>query len=82
MRSRWKRVGAIAQHAGEDDTSDSDIEVGDEADRAKLAERKRAQKKEREKYAKVMGLEYFLEMVDHKHRVSILRILRQTGCGR
>lgn len=39
-----------------------------EEERAKLRERKRKQKKEREAYSKIMGLEYFLEMVDHKHR--------------
>ena len=33
-----------------------------------MKERRRKQKAEREKYARIMGLEYFLEMVDHKHR--------------
>ena len=46
------------------------MDVGTEEDRAKLKERKRQQKREREKYAKIMGLEYFLEMVDVKHRVQ------------
>ena len=69
IRDRWKRVGTIAKHAGSDDTSsESDIDPENEEEKAKLQKRKTEQKKEREQYAKVMGLSYFLEMVDHKHR--------------
>jgi hypothetical protein len=66
VRDRWKRIGAIAHRAGSDDTSsesESDLQGADEGEYAKMRERKRQQKKEREKYAKIMGLEYFLEMV-------------------
>ena len=66
VRDRWKRVGVVAHRAGSDDTSSengSDLQGADEGERAKMRERKRQQKKEREKYAKTMGLEYFLEMV-------------------
>ena len=59
-RDRWRRVGTIANRAGADDTSSSENEASEEV--------KRDRKREREKYAKVMGLEYFLEMVDQKHR--------------
>ncbi|OQN95815.1 hypothetical protein B0A48_18100 [Cryoendolithus antarcticus] len=61
-RSRWKRVGAIAQRAGSDDTSDTE----DSSDETR--EKRRKEKRERERYAKIMGLDYFLEMVDVKHR--------------
>ncbi|RMY84746.1 hypothetical protein D0861_06808 [Hortaea werneckii] len=55
--ARWKRVGAVVRRADSDDTSASE---GDQQSRLKKAER--------EKYARRMGLEYFLEMVDHNHR--------------
>lgn len=69
VRARWKRVETIAHHAGSDDTdSDSDL-IGDTPEElAKLKERKKKQKRERDKHAKMMGLDYFLEMVDHNHR--------------
>lgn len=69
-RQTWKRVGEIARRAGADDPhneSESDQEHGPEdwtEQRRKSGER-RAQ---REKSAKMMDLQYFLEMVDHKHR--------------
>jgi hypothetical protein len=63
----------MANRAASDDTSSgSDLHGANDEELAKLKERKRKQKKEREKYAKVMGLEYFLEMVDHK-RMKRLR---------
>lgn len=65
---RWKRAGAIAHRAGSDDTSDSELDDANDEEKAKIRERRRRDKREREKYAKVMGLDYFLEMVDHKHR--------------
>ncbi|OQN95602.1 hypothetical protein B0A48_18307 [Cryoendolithus antarcticus] len=61
-RSRWKRVGAIAQRAGSDNTSETE----DSSDETR--EKRRKEKRERERYAKIMGLDYFLEMVDVKHR--------------
>lgn len=65
MRSRWAHVGAVARRAGDDDTSESEVDTESQAEAQKV---KRQQKAEREKYAKTMGLEYFLEMVDQKHR--------------
>lgn len=68
VRERWKRAVAIAHRAGSDDTSESEIEGDTEEERAASRERKQREKRRREKYAKTMGLDYFLEMVDHKHR--------------
>ncbi|CAK4031345.1 IQ domain-containing IQM4-like [Lecanosticta acicola] len=62
VRERWAHASSIAKRAGSDDTSES------EADTASQIERKKQEKRQREKYAKTMGLEYFLEMVDQKHR--------------
>ena len=67
-RARWKRVGAVAYRAGSDDTSDSEGDVITDEQRARKREHKRLKKAEREKHARMMGLEYFLEMVDQKHR--------------
>ncbi|KAK5112506.1 hypothetical protein LTR62_004263 [Meristemomyces frigidus] len=67
-RDRWRRAGAIAHRAGSDDTSEPDQEPMTDEQRKAVRERKKADKAQREKYAKVMGLEYFLEMVDQKHR--------------
>lgn len=68
-RARWKRLGTVAQRAGDDDTaSDSETAAETPEELARIRERKRRQKKERDKNAKIMGLDYFLEMVDHKHR--------------
>ncbi len=62
----------MANRAASDDTSsESDLHGGNDEELAKLKERKRKQKKERENYAKVMGLEYFLEMVDHKRKLYL-----------
>lgn len=63
VRERWKRVGAVVHRADSDDTSADDADPNDPE-----RTRRRIQKAEREKYARRMGLEYFLEMVDHKHR--------------
>ncbi|KAH0101305.1 hypothetical protein KCU66_g15005, partial [Aureobasidium melanogenum] len=68
-REKWKRVGQIAKHAENDDTSsDEDIEDMDPQERDAYLQRKREAKAEREKMARTMGIEYFLEMVDQKHR--------------
>lgn len=66
-REKWRRAGAIARRAGSDDTSESEGGGTADDEAARRAWRRR-DKQEREQYAKVMGLEYFLEMVDHKHR--------------
>jgi hypothetical protein len=69
-RQKWKRVGEIARRAGGDDPSDPSQDE-DEMDSEERGEYKRKQarlKTEREKTAKMMDLQYFLEMVDQKHR--------------
>lgn len=69
-RKKWKRVGEIARRAGADDPrdeSDSD-EWGSSEDHGDDMKRRRESRAEREKTAKMMDLQYFLEMVDQKHR--------------
>ncbi|CAD0113166.1 unnamed protein product [Aureobasidium uvarum] len=68
-REKWKRAGQIAKHAENDDTSsDEEVEDVHPQDRDNYIQRKREAKAEREKMARTMGIEYFLEMVDQKHR--------------
>lgn len=62
-RQNWKRVGEIARRAGGDDPIDDYGDDGSDEHRTR-AEQKAA----REKTAKMMDLQYFLEMVDQKHR--------------
>lgn len=63
-RDKWKRAGQIAKHAENDDTSsDEDVEDMSPQDRDNYIKRKREAKAEREKMARTMGIEYFLEMV-------------------
>ena len=69
-RQKWKKVGEIARRAGADDPEDvsqtDDDEPSDE--RAEHRKRRVLERAEREKTAKMMDLQYFLEMVDQKHR--------------
>jgi len=66
-RAAWKRAGAIARRARDDDTSDTEGEQGMSAeDLEKYKQKKREKKADREKIARTMGLEYFLEMVSHE----------------
>lgn len=68
-RQNWKRIGEIARRAGHDDPTDSEDE--DDMTPEQYAEWHRKRKEarmEREKIAKAMDLQYFLEMVDSKHR--------------
>ncbi|QDS67923.1 hypothetical protein FKW77_008614 [Venturia effusa] len=69
-RQNWKRVGAIAARAGHDDSSDDDADVDamTAAEKEEYHREKHEAKIEREKTAKMMDLQYFLEMVDTKHR--------------
>jgi hypothetical protein len=79
-KNRWKRATLIARHAGldvDDSDSDSDSESESDSDSSsssgstkKVSERRRreAARVKRRKNAKLMGLAYFLEMVDLKHR--------------
>ncbi|KAI1378607.1 hypothetical protein F4677DRAFT_372728 [Hypoxylon crocopeplum] len=78
-RRNWMKVAAIARRAGGDEDSDhsegstsssSDDDIqGMSAEKRAEAKKKRlkAQAKRRE-HARMMGLQYFLEMVDLKHR--------------
>jgi hypothetical protein len=69
-RQNWKRVGEIARRAGADDPHDKS-ETDEEQDPAERTEQRRKKgdaKAERDKTAKMMDLQYFLEMVDQKHR--------------
>lgn len=68
-RENWKRVGEIVRRAGHDDSTDPEEE--DELDGEQyqaLQEKRKAAKLERDKLAKAMDLQYFLELVDPKHR--------------
>ena len=82
-RKQWKRATNIAQRAGQDDdspsvseeSSDDEIEGNGPAasalspeERQKRHEERKAAVQTRKKTAKMMDLQYFLEMVDHKHR--------------
>ena len=82
-RKQWKRATNIAQRAGQgggspsvsEDSSDDGVAGNDPAasplspeDRQKRHEKRKAAVQARKKTAKMMDLEYFLEMVDHKHR--------------
>ena len=61
---KWKRVGAVARRAEADDsTSSHSMDIENAEERERYLEKKRQDKAEREKIAKTMGLEYFLEMV-------------------
>ena len=71
-RQNWKKIGLIARRAGGDEDSEStnsdDDENRSEQEREERRKRKMEEKKERQKAAKIMDLQYFLEMVDLKHR--------------
>lgn len=67
----WKKVGLITRRAGGDEDSDEKSEDdGNTPEEEREARRKRRmeEKAERQKAAKMMDLQYFLEMVDLKHR--------------
>lgn len=69
-RQTWKRVGEIARRAGADDPRDEQ-EPDEEDGREDCTEQRRKTGETqalREKTAKMMDLQYFLEMVDQKHR--------------
>jgi len=69
-RQNWKKIGMIARRAGGDEDSSSDESQSDVGDQDHEEKRKaRAEAKiKRQKKAKLMDLQYFLEMVDLKHR--------------
>ena len=64
-RQKWKKVVEIARRAGADDPDETNHTHDEESsDRQKQLQ----ERNEREKTAKMMDLQYFLEMVDPKHR--------------
>jgi hypothetical protein len=69
-RKNWQRLGAIASRAGADDSEDeTDGEDGLSPEEVEdRRRRKHEARMEREKIAKQMDLQYWLEMVDDKHR--------------
>lgn len=68
-QSEWNRLRQIAQRAHNDDTSDEEGEANMTSAQVEEHRRKKRQsKRKREQNAKEMGLEYWLEMVDQKHR--------------
>jgi hypothetical protein len=70
-RQNWRRAGKIALRAGhDDDIDDSSISTESETPSQREARREKRlhEKQERIKTAKILDLQYFLEMVDLKHR--------------
>ncbi|QSZ37484.1 hypothetical protein DSL72_008582 [Monilinia vaccinii-corymbosi] len=72
-RENWRKIGMIARRAGGDEESDRESDEGCSGDlneEERIARRKRRleEKSARRKAAKMMDLQYFLEMVDLKHR--------------
>jgi hypothetical protein len=79
-RQNWKRIGEIARRAGGDDPDDVDEDEDklSPEEKLELKQKRSLQKAEREKTAKIMDLQYFLEMVDQKHRYgSNLRVYHE-----
>ncbi|KAF4967595.1 hypothetical protein FSARC_4892 [Fusarium sarcochroum] len=74
-REKWKKASAIARRAGHDDLlsesesseSSSDEDASPEERAAARARREKAVADRRHE-ARMMGIRYFLEMVDQKHR--------------
>lgn len=71
-KENWRRIGEVARRAGGDDSDHDDKSTDEDQLSPEERERRRARKaeakREREKTAKVMDLQYWLEMVDQKHR--------------
>lgn len=77
-RNKWKKVAVIAGRAAadmdDDPTSSSDSDSDSDSslstsEKRRIAHQKREEAKaRRRKDARMMGLQYFLEMVDQKHR--------------
>lgn len=83
-RRKWLKAGTIARRAGGDvdgpESSSSSSSSLSDSDSASEGEKKRRAeaKAQRKKAAKTMGLQYFLEMVDLKHRYgSNLRVYHE-----
>ncbi|GME22376.1 iq calmodulin-binding motif protein [Neofusicoccum parvum] len=71
-KENWRRIGEVARRAGGDDANNDESSTDEDQLSPEERERRRARKaeakREREKTAKVMDLQYWLEMVDQKHR--------------
>ncbi|KAK1834866.1 hypothetical protein QBC39DRAFT_389218 [Podospora conica] len=69
-RRQWRKVATIARRAGGDvDGSSSSSSSSSSSDSSGEERRRREEAKERRRRkARMMGLQYFLEMVDLKHR--------------
>jgi hypothetical protein len=69
-RQKWKKIGLITMRAGGDEDPDSDSEDDNlpQEEMEAYRERRVQEKLQRQKAAKMMDLQYFLEMVDLKHR--------------
>ncbi|TID06493.1 IQ domain-containing protein IQM6 [Colletotrichum higginsianum] len=84
-RENWRKAATIARRAGHDDVesdSDSSASSSDSAESPEQRAEKRRRREEavarRKKDSKMMGLQYFLEMVDLKHRYgSNLRVYHE-----
>ncbi|EFQ25375.1 IQ calmodulin-binding domain-containing protein [Colletotrichum graminicola M1.001] len=84
-RENWKKAATIARRAGHDDLesdSDSSASSSDPEETPEHRDEKRRRRDEavarRKKDSKMMGLQYFLEMVDLKHRYgSNLRVYHE-----
>lgn len=71
VRQYWQKIGKIARHAGHDDEdviSPSSDSSETPSQKQVRRETRLREKQERMKSAKMMDLQYFLEMVDLKHR--------------
>ena len=70
-KQNWKKVGLITRRAGGDEDPDSESEEDEHIppeEREAYQRRHLEEKLRRHKAAKMMDLQYFLEMVDLKHR--------------
>ncbi|RFN55367.1 hypothetical protein FIE12Z_403 [Fusarium flagelliforme] len=73
-RAKWKKASAIARRAGHDDllsdssSSESSDEDASPEERAVARARREKATADRRHEARMMGIRYFLEMVDQKHR--------------
>lgn len=77
-RHRWKTIGTIAKRAANDEDSSIATDSGDEELNEERRELRRKRKEERRNAAMTMDLNYWLEMVDVRHRYgSNLRTYHQ-----
>ncbi|POR34983.1 Uncharacterized protein TPAR_04820 [Tolypocladium paradoxum] len=72
-RANWKKASLVARRAGHDDassdsSSESDLDDLSPEARAEARRTRDEANAERRQAARMMGLQYFLEMVDSKHR--------------